>query len=286
MSTSAPRVPSPSTGLGTRSSGHRAAMQSPVLSRRCLQAFGLAEVPLNLIANSLAFQCRRPQRHVIATAHRAHMSIVSLVAHRPCEAAQGPVNGVTCSDAPPPAAPPARRRRRPSGEAPPLPRHIGTTGRAWLLTSAVAVAWLLASIHLAWVQLVTDRADAAVLRALAGLRTSWLTPVARGVDRVATGWTMFVVAMLLVLVSIVWKRWRHLFAFLGSVVVLRLIGLALHGRSSSASALRRHDDRNVERVFVAVGHVGDRVHRRHRCHLHGRRRRAGPARSPRSPVGC
>ena len=39
---------------------------------------------------------------------------------------------------------------------------------------------------------------------------------------------MFVVAMLLVLVTIVWKRWRHLFAFLGSVVVLRLIGLALH----------------------------------------------------------
>ena len=67
-----------------------------------------------------------------------------------------------------------------------------------------------------------------MLRALAGLRTSWLTPVARGVDRVATGWTMFAVAMLLVLVSIVWKRWRHLFAFLGSVVVLRLIGLALY----------------------------------------------------------
>ena len=156
------------------------------------------------------------------------MSIVSLVAHRPCAAAQGPMNGVTRSDARPTAAPPARRRRRPSGEAPPLPRHIGATGRAWLLTSAVAVAWLLASIHLAWVQRLTDRADAAVLRALAGLRTSWLTPAARGVDRVATGWTMFVVAMLLVLVSIVWKRWRHLFAFLGSVVVLRLIGLALH----------------------------------------------------------
>ena len=39
---------------------------------------------------------------------------------------------------------------------------------------------------------------------------------------------MFVVAMLLVLVTIIWKRWRHLFAFLGSVVVLRLTGLALH----------------------------------------------------------
>ena len=156
------------------------------------------------------------------------MSIVSLVTHRPCAAAQGPMNGVTRSDARPPAAPPVGRRRRPSGEAPPLPRHIGATGRAWLLTSAVAVAWLLASIHLAWVQRLTDRADAAMLRALAGLRTSWLTAAARGVDRVATSWTMFVVAMLLVLVTIIWKRWRHLFAFLGSIVVLRLTGLALH----------------------------------------------------------
>ena len=168
------------------------------------------------------------QRHVIATAHRVHMSIANVVAHRPCAAAPGPMNGVTGSDARPTAGSPVGRRRRPSGEAPPLPRHIGATGRAWLLTTAVVVAWLLASIHLAWVQRVTDRADVAVLRALADLRTTWLTAAARGVDRVATGWTMFVVAMLLVLVSIVWKRWRHLFAFLGSVVVLRLMGLALH----------------------------------------------------------
>ena len=33
---------------------------------------------------------------------------------------------------------------------------------------------------------------------------------------------MFVVAMLLVLVTIIWKRWRHLFAFLGSIVVLKV----------------------------------------------------------------
>ena len=169
------------------------------------------------------------QRHVIATAHRVHMSIANVVAHRPCAAAPGPMNGVIRSDARPTAGSPVGRRRRPSGEAPPLPRHIGATGRAWLLTSTAAVVWLLASIHLAWVQRVTDRADAAVLRALADLRTSWLTAVCAValIACVATGWTMFIVAMLLVLVSIVWKRWRHLFA-LGSVVVLRLIGLALH----------------------------------------------------------
>ena len=40
-----------------------------------------------------------------------------------------------------------------------------------------------------------------LLRAIAGLRTDWLTAAARGVDRVVTSWTMFVVAMLLVLVT-------------------------------------------------------------------------------------
>ena len=185
------------------------------------------EVPLNPIANSLASRvpANSASRHrdgpLCAHEHREPRGAPSARSHPRTD-------GRRHSQRPPADAAPARRRRRPSGEAPPLPRHIGATGRAWLLTSAVAVTWLLASIHLAWAQLLTDRADAAVLRALAGLRTSWLTSAARGVDRVATGWTMFVVAMLLVLVSIVWKRWRHLFAFLGSVVVLRLIGLALN----------------------------------------------------------
>ena len=96
------------------------------------------------------------------------------------------------------------------------------------MACVVVVMWLLASINFASAQLLTDRADAYVLRALAEVRTSWLTSAARAVDRVATGWTMFVVAMLLLLAAIVWKRWRHLFAFLGSVIALRLIGLALH----------------------------------------------------------
>jgi hypothetical protein len=105
------------------------------------------------------------------------------------------------------------------------PRYAIGPPIARLLTSAVPLPAAFASITL-WVQ----RHRAPFCRASGARRPphGWLTATARGVDHVATGWTMFVVAMLLVLITIVWKRWRHLFAFLGSVVVLRLIGLALN----------------------------------------------------------
>ena len=42
---------------------------------------------------------------------------------------------------PPPTAPlRSPRRRRPSGEAPPLPHHLQTTGVGWLVASVVLVA--------------------------------------------------------------------------------------------------------------------------------------------------
>ena len=123
---------------------------------------------------------------------------------------------------------PGRARRRPSGQAPPLPRPIGASGRGWLVTAVVAVSWVLACVHFERAQQITDTADASVLRALAEVRTGWLTTAAQAVDRVATGWSMFVVALVLLLVTIAWKRWRQLFAFLVSVVALRLIGLSLH----------------------------------------------------------
>ena len=36
-----------------------------------------------------------------------------------------------------------------------------------------------------------------------------------------TGWTMFFVAVALLLVTVYFGRWRHLFTFLGSVIVSR-----------------------------------------------------------------
>ena len=91
------------------------------------------------------------------------------------------------------------------------------------------MAWLGIALLSSWARRVTDQADAAVLRAIASLRTDWLTPIARGVDRMATGWTLSAVCLVLLVATIVCKRWRHLFAFLGSVIVVQVIGLLLIG---------------------------------------------------------
>ena len=70
---------------------------------------------------------------------------------------------------------------------------------------------------------VTDRVDAAVLRAMARLRVEWLSELLRAVDRMATGWTMSVIGGLLLASMIAFRRWRHLFTFLASVLLLSIV---------------------------------------------------------------
>jgi tRNA A-37 threonylcarbamoyl transferase component Bud32/membrane-associated phospholipid phosphatase len=127
----------------------------------------------------------------------------------------------------PPTARRTRRRRRPSGAPPPLPRQIGWTGKGWLVAVAVLVGWLIVTAVSEWARRVTDQIDAAILRGFARLRTEWLTDVMRAVDRAATGWWMFGIAAALVVLMVVFRRWRHLFTFLGSVMVLEVIGLTM-----------------------------------------------------------
>jgi len=71
---------------------------------------------------------------------------------------------------------------------------------------------------------VTDQADAAVLRMFARLRSDGMTDVADWVHRVSSGWLVTVTAISLIVALIVSRRWRHLFTFLGSVMVLEIIG--------------------------------------------------------------
>ena len=125
----------------------------------------------------------------------------------------------------PPSARRTRRRRRPSGAPPPLPRQIGWTGKGWLVALAALVVWLVVTALSEWARRVTDQVDAAILRGFARLRTEWLSDVMRAVDRAATGWVMFGLAAVLVVLMVVFRRWRHLFTFLGSVIVLEVIGL-------------------------------------------------------------
>ena len=120
-----------------------------------------------------------------------------------------------------------RRRRRPSGAPPPLPRQIGRTGRGWMVAAVLLVVWLVIALLSPWARRLTDQVDAAVLRSMAALRTDWLTTIARGIDRMATGWTLSAVILALLVTTVVYKRWRHLFTFLGAVALLQFVGAPL-----------------------------------------------------------
>jgi tRNA A-37 threonylcarbamoyl transferase component Bud32/membrane-associated phospholipid phosphatase len=122
----------------------------------------------------------------------------------------------------------ARRRRRPTGAAPPLPRSLGTTGKLWAIALALMVAAIGILLVSAQAQRAVDVADAAVLRAIAVLRTPWLTTAARGVDRVATGWIFTALAVTVLVGMVAFRRWRHLFTFLAAIVVMQLVAIVLY----------------------------------------------------------
>ena len=80
----------------------------------------------------------------------------------------------------------------------------------------------------AWARRVTDRVDAFVLRQFARVRTDWLTDVATAVDRAWSEWPVFFAAAALIVLLVAFKRWRHLFTFVGSVVVYAIVSDILY----------------------------------------------------------
>ena len=77
----------------------------------------------------------------------------------------------------PPTLRRVHRRRRPSGEPPPLPRHLNASGKWWLAASGgVVLAWIVVAVTgSAW---LFDVADTRVLQALEQLRSAPLTRAA------------------------------------------------------------------------------------------------------------
>jgi hypothetical protein len=115
---------------------------------------------------------------------------------------------------------PGHRRRRPTGAAPPLPRALGTTGKAWLVLIGVFLVGVPLAVVIPGVLRLVDQADTAVLRALAELRTPWLTSTMREIDRIGVGWTVTAVAAAMLVLLIVFRRWRHLLTWVGSLFLL------------------------------------------------------------------
>ena len=59
-----------------------------------------------------------------------------------------------------------------------------------------------------------------MMRTIADLRADWLTPLMRALSAAGTDWTPTILGGATVILLLVFKRWRHLFVFLGALAVL------------------------------------------------------------------
>jgi membrane-associated phospholipid phosphatase/tRNA A-37 threonylcarbamoyl transferase component Bud32 len=146
--------------------------------------------------------------------------------------APGPAQG-------PPAIHRVRRRRRPSGEAPPLPRHLNASGKWWLALSAmVVVVWIV--VWATGTVGLFDVADTRVLQAFEAVRNPTLTDVAEVAGVLASATAIYVLWLTNLVLLIAARRWRHL--FVGVVVGIIVVNVG----ASMAATLKRPRPYEVE----------------------------------------
>jgi membrane-associated phospholipid phosphatase len=115
-------------------------------------------------------------------------------------------------------------RRRPSGEPPPLPYHLQTSGVGWLLAAVVLVALAIVVFGrgIRGPAVAVTVADDTVVRWLAGLHAPGLVVAWRALAALSSWWFINGLSLVLVLALLALRRFRHLVVFLifASVVVL------------------------------------------------------------------
>jgi tRNA A-37 threonylcarbamoyl transferase component Bud32 len=113
-------------------------------------------------------------------------------------------------------------RRRPTGAPPPLPHPVSVTTRAWLILAVLVLAGVIVISLRAPSLRLDNQVNTAVLRLFARERTPWLTDVARGISAAGSGWGATVIGLSAVVLTIAFRRWRHLLVFLCSLLLLQL----------------------------------------------------------------
>src|SRR5215475_4701551 len=118
----------------------------------------------------------------------------------------------------------ARRQRRPTGAPPPLPHPISISTTAWLLFAVLIVtAAFLFSERTPWLRL-GDQASTWFLRLIADVRTPWLTDFARAIQSAGAVWaSVTAVGLSVVVLTMIFRRWRHLLVFFGSYFFLVIV---------------------------------------------------------------
>jgi membrane-associated phospholipid phosphatase/serine/threonine-protein kinase RIO1 len=121
----------------------------------------------------------------------------------------------------------AHPRRRPSGEPPPLPRRINTSGKWWLtLALAVVLLWVLAATTRSTAMRL-DAIDHAVLDKIVSWRTPWLTRLMDVLGAPATAWGVQVIWLANLVLLLIWRRWRHLIVWIGVGLLVDNVGIAI-----------------------------------------------------------
>src|SRR3954468_24864382 len=126
------------------------------------------------------------------------------------------------------AAAPSARRRRPTGEPPPLPHRLQTSGVGWLTAALVLIVLtvLVFARGLTGPAVVVTEADDSVVAWLSGLGATGLF---RALAVIASWWSMNVLGIALIVALLVLRRVRHLIvaviiANVAKVVVQSLLG--------------------------------------------------------------
>jgi tRNA A-37 threonylcarbamoyl transferase component Bud32/membrane-associated phospholipid phosphatase len=104
------------------------------------------------------------------------------------------------------------RRRRPTGEPPPLPRHLQTSGVGWLVAALVMIALLIVVFAGGMHGLAVDVtvADDAVARWLGKVHPPGLLAAERGLAAIGSWWVLNGLAVGVLLVLLALRRFRQL----------------------------------------------------------------------------
>ncbi|HLM64998.1 MAG TPA: RIO1 family regulatory kinase/ATPase [Acidimicrobiales bacterium] len=113
-------------------------------------------------------------------------------------------------------------RRRPSGEAPPLPRHVSRSTRTFL-GAGVVVALLWTALSTTTGVRVVTAGDLVVLRGIARVRSDPLVDVVQGLNTLGSPWAFRVVGWTTLIVLAAVRRFQHLLAVLTVVLVASVL---------------------------------------------------------------
>jgi tRNA A-37 threonylcarbamoyl transferase component Bud32 len=109
----------------------------------------------------------------------------------------------------------SRRRRRPTGEPPPLPHHLQTSGVRWMIAAAVLVTLTIVVFArgLRGAAVAVTLADDAVVRWLNGLDAPGLVGLWRALAAISSWWVINALGIVVVLALLAFRRFRQLIFF-------------------------------------------------------------------------